>query len=101
MLGFKTFNYLGVDALVGDLPGDLVGPDGVLDGPLAEAEEGADEGQGHGDAEPEGQEGHQGKEGDGRGGALVPQDQVHREEVQEHDSVWSNNLLENPSNERF
>ena len=72
--------YLSVDALFWDLSRDLVCPDGMLDGPLAEAEECSDEGQGHGHAEPQGQQGHQGEEGDGSWGSLVPQDQVHDEE---------------------
>ena len=76
---------LGVDRLVGDLPGDLVGADRLLDGRLPEAEVGADEGEGDGHAEPEGQEGHQGEEWDGGGGAVVPQDQVEDEEVGEDD----------------
>ena len=80
-----TGDGLGVDGLVGDLPGDLVGPDRLLDGRLPEAEVGADEGERHRHPEPEGQEGHQGEEGDGGGGAVVPEDEVQDEEVCEDD----------------
>lgn len=75
----------GVEGLLGDLPGDLVGSHRVLDGIFLEAEVGADESEGHGDAEPQSQDGHQRAEGDGCRGALAPQNQVHDEEVSEHD----------------
>ena len=56
---------LGVDRLVRDLPGDLVGPDWLLYARLPEAKVSSDEGEGDGDSKPEGQERHQGEEGDG------------------------------------
>ena len=82
----NTGNRLGVHALVGDLPRDLVGPHRVLDGPLPEPEERADKGQGHRHPEPQGQQGHQREEGDRCAGPLVPQDQVHDEEVSKYNA---------------
>jgi len=78
---------LGVDALVWNLPWDLVCPYGMFKGAFAEAEEGADEGQGYRHAEPESQKGHQSEERNGSRGSLVPKDQVHDEEVGEDDAV--------------
>jgi len=77
---------LGVDGLVRDLPGDLVGAHRLLHRGLPEPEVSADEGERHGDAEPERQQRHQREEGDGGGGSLVPQHQVQHEEVAEHDA---------------
>lgn len=51
---------------------------------LLEAEVSPEEGEGHGDAEPERQDGHQRAEGHGRRRALAPQDQIHHEEVSKH-----------------
>ena len=46
-----------------------------------EAKVGAQKGEGHGDPEPQSQNGDEGAKGDGCGGTLHPQDQVHQEEV--------------------
>ena len=79
--------YVCVKTLVWYLPGDLIGPDRVFNGPLAEAQEGSDECEGDRDQEPEGQELHQGEEGHRGRRPLVPKHQVHHEEVGEYDSV--------------
>ena len=76
-------NRLGVDRLVRDLPGDLVGPDWLLYARLPEPKVSPDEGEGDWDSEPESQEGHQGEEGDGSRGSVVPENQVEDEEVAE------------------
>ena len=52
--------------------------------PPAEAEVGPNKGQRHGDAEPEGQQSHEGAERDGGTGTLDPQDQVQHEEHAKH-----------------
>ena len=57
----------------------------MFDRSLPESEEGADEGQRHRDAEPQCQQSHQREEGDGRGRALVPKNEVHDEEQREDD----------------
>ena len=74
------FSNLCVDALFRNLSGNLVGADRMFDGAFPESEEGSDEGQGNGHAEPERQEGHQGEEGNGGRWSFVPEDQVHDEE---------------------
>ena len=79
--------YVCVKTLVWYLPGDLVGPDRVFNGPLAEAQEGSNECEGDRDQEPEGQELHQGEEGHRGRRPLVPKHQVHHEEVGEYDPV--------------
>lgn len=74
-----------VDALVWDLSGDLVGSDWLLDHRLPEAEVSADEGEGDGHAEPERQQRHQREERDRGGASVVPENQVHDEEVSKDD----------------
>ena len=76
-------DWLGVDRLVRDLSGYLVGPDWLLNGRFPESKVSPDEGERDGDSEPERQEGHQGEEGDGGGGPVVPQNKVEDEEVTE------------------
>lgn len=51
-----------------------------------EAEVCAHECEGHRDAKPQGQDGHQGAEGDGSRGPLHPQDEVHQEEISKHNA---------------
>ena len=77
------WDRLGVDRLVGNLPRNLVCPHRLLNRRLPEAEVGSDEGERHGHAEPEGEQRHQGEEGDGGRGPVVPQNQVEDKEVTE------------------
>ena len=77
------WDRLGVDRLVRNLPRNLVGPHRLLDRRLPEAEVGSDEGERDGHAEPEGEQRHQGEEGDGGRGPVVPEHQVQDEEVGE------------------
>jgi hypothetical protein len=81
-----TRDGLGVDTLLGYLSGNLVSAYGVLNAPFTETEKGSDEGQGDGDAEPQGQQGHQGEEWNGRRGSLGPKNEVHDKEMSKHDS---------------
>jgi len=65
--------YLCVDTLVRDLPRDLIGANGLLNGRPPKAEIGADEGERYGDAEPEGEQRHQREERNGRRAPVIPQ----------------------------
>ena len=58
----------------------------MFDGSFPESEEGSDEGQGNGHAEPKGQESNQREEGDGSRRSFVPENQVHDEEQGKDDS---------------
>ena len=68
-----------IEDLVGNGARDCIGADGVLNGALLVAVEGAQEGQGDADAEPHEQDDDQRGEGNRRRRALAPQDQVHDE----------------------
>jgi len=76
---------LGINALVRNLPGDLVGPHGLLDAGLPEAKVGTYEGERHGDTKPEGEEGDKSEERNGSTTAIVPEHKVEDEEVGEDD----------------
>lgn len=77
---------LRVDRLLGNLSRDLVGAHRVFEGPLAESEVSADEGQWHGHAEPQGEDRDERRERHRARALLVPQHQVHDEEQPEHDA---------------
>lgn len=59
---------------------------GALTHSFLESKVGAEEGEGHGDSKPQSQNGHQSAEGDRCWGTFHPKDQVHQEEVCEHNT---------------
>jgi len=75
---------LGVHALVRDLSGNLICPHGLLDAGFPEPEVCPNKGERDTDPEPEGQQRHEGEEGNGGWAAVVPQNQIHNEEVSKH-----------------
>merc|ERR1719235_2507637 len=75
-----------VPRLRGDLPGDLVGAHGRLEEALLEAEEGAAEDEGDGDAEPHADERHDRAEGHGARRAAAPDEEVEEERADEDDA---------------
>ena len=75
-----------VPGLRGDLPGDLVGADGLLVGLLAVAEVVAEVDEGEGDAEPHGAHGDHRAEGDGARGVLAPDEEVGEDAEREDDA---------------
>lgn len=75
-----------VPSLLRDLAWDFVGPHRVIWCRLLVAKVGANEDEGHGDAEPEEAEGEQGAEGSRARGVLAPDHQVEHKEDGEDDA---------------
>ena len=75
-----------VPRLLGDLPRDLVGAARVLVQLGLEAEEGAEEDEGDGDAEPHADERHDRAEGHGARRAAAPDEEVEEERADEDDA---------------
>jgi len=75
---------LGVHALVRDLSGNLICPHRLLDAGFPEPEVCPYKSERDTDPEPESQQRHEGEEGNGGRAAVVPQNQIHNEEVSKH-----------------
>lgn len=83
---YNTGDGLGVHGLLWDLTRNLVGPHRVLYGPFAESEERPDEGERHGDPDPQGDQSKESAEGNRCRASLGPEYQIHHEEETEHDA---------------
>ena len=77
---------LGVDGLVWNLSGNLVGSHWLLNPWFSESKVGSNKGERNGDSEPESEERDQSEEWDSSRGSLVPEDEVEDEEVTEHNA---------------